>query len=58
MLDLHDFGQSISPCSAFLILTSLETLSLRMQRHCDNALTVVDWLSLTIPRLLGSPILA
>jgi O-acetylhomoserine (thiol)-lyase len=30
--------------NAFLILTGMETLSLRMQRHCDNALKVAQWL--------------
>ena len=45
MLGLRDFGPAISPFNAFLILTGLETLPLRMQRHCDNALTVAEWLS-------------
>ncbi|TIM81015.1 MAG: bifunctional O-acetylhomoserine aminocarboxypropyltransferase/cysteine synthase, partial [Mesorhizobium sp.] len=36
---------AISPFNAFLILTGLETLPLRMQRHCDNAVTVAAWLS-------------
>src|SRR6185437_11111723 len=31
--------------NAFLIQTGLETLPLRMQRHCDNALKVAEWLS-------------
>jgi O-acetylhomoserine (thiol)-lyase len=30
--------------NAFLVLTGIETLPLRMQRHCDNALTVARWL--------------
>ncbi|MBV8426806.1 MAG: PLP-dependent transferase, partial [Hyphomicrobiales bacterium] len=33
-----------SPFNAFLILTGIETLPLRMQRHCDNALVVATWL--------------
>ena len=37
VLGLRDFGPAISPFNAFLILTGLETLPLRMQRHCDNA---------------------
>jgi O-acetylhomoserine (thiol)-lyase len=45
VLGLRDFGPSISPFNAFLIATGLETLPLRMQRHCDNALTVAGWLS-------------
>ena len=45
VLGLRDFGPAISPFNAFLILTGLETLPLRMQRHCDNALTVAEWLS-------------
>jgi O-acetylhomoserine (thiol)-lyase len=45
VLGLRDLGPAISPFNAFLILTGLETLPLRMQRHCDNALTVAGWLS-------------
>ncbi len=37
VLGLRDMGPAISPFNAFLILTGLETLPLRMQRHCDNA---------------------
>jgi O-acetylhomoserine (thiol)-lyase len=42
---LRDLGPAISPFNAFLILTGIETLPLRMQRHCDNALVVAEWLS-------------
>ncbi|MFC5385758.1 O-acetylhomoserine aminocarboxypropyltransferase [Aquamicrobium segne] len=45
VLGLRDLGPAISPFNAFLILTGLETLPLRMQRHCDNALAVAEWLS-------------
>ncbi|MFU0505560.1 O-acetylhomoserine aminocarboxypropyltransferase [Pseudaminobacter sp. NGMCC 1.201702] len=45
VLGLRDFGPAISPFNAFMILTGLETLPLRMQRHCDNALKVAEWLS-------------
>ena len=45
VLGLRDFGPSIAPFNAFLILTGLETLPLRMQRHCDNALAVAEYLS-------------
>jgi O-acetylhomoserine (thiol)-lyase len=45
VLGLRDFGPTISPFNAFLILTGVETLAVRMQRHCDNALEVANWLS-------------
>ena len=41
---LRDLGPALSPMNAFLVLTGTETLPLRMQRHCDNALTVAKWL--------------
>ncbi len=44
VLGLRDLGPSIAPLNAFLIQTGMETLSLRMQRHCDNALKVATWL--------------
>lgn len=44
VLGLRDLGPSISPFNAFLIATGLETLPLRMQRHCDNAHEVAKWL--------------
>ncbi|MFO1123450.1 MAG: O-acetylhomoserine aminocarboxypropyltransferase [Hyphomicrobiales bacterium] len=44
VLGLRDLGPAIAPMNAFLILTGMETLSLRMQRHCDNALKVAKWL--------------
>jgi O-acetylhomoserine (thiol)-lyase len=44
VLSLRDLGPSISPFNAFLILQGIETLSLRMQRSCDNALAVAKWL--------------
>jgi O-acetylhomoserine (thiol)-lyase len=44
VLGLRDLGPSIAPFNAFLILTGMETLGLRMQRHCDNALKVAQWL--------------
>ena len=40
VMGLRDLGPAISPFNAFMILTGIETLPLRMQRHCDNALTV------------------
>jgi O-acetylhomoserine (thiol)-lyase len=44
VLGLRDLGPSIAPFNSFLILTGIETLPLRMQRHCDNALAVAQWL--------------
>lgn len=41
---LRDFGTSQSPFNAFLLLQGLETLSLRVQRHVDNALALAEWL--------------
>jgi O-acetylhomoserine/O-acetylserine sulfhydrylase len=37
---LRDLGPSMNPFAAFLLLQGLETLSLRAQRHCDNALAL------------------
>jgi O-acetylhomoserine (thiol)-lyase len=45
MLALRDIGPAISPFNAFMILTGIETLPLRMQRHCDNAQAVAEWLA-------------
>jgi O-acetylhomoserine (thiol)-lyase len=42
---LRDYGSAISPFNAFLLLQGLETLSLRVQRHVDNALELAKWLS-------------
>jgi O-acetylhomoserine (thiol)-lyase len=44
-LGLRDLGPAISPFNAFLILTGIETLSLRMRRHCDNAQAVAEHLA-------------
>ncbi len=41
---LRDLGPCLSPFNAFLLLQGLETLSLRVQRHCDNALALARWL--------------
>lgn len=41
---LRDFGPAISPFNAFQILQGIETLSLRMERHCSNALEFAKWL--------------
>lgn len=41
---LRDLGPTLSPFNAFLLLQGLETLSLRVQRHVDNALELAQWL--------------
>jgi O-acetylhomoserine/O-acetylserine sulfhydrylase len=41
---LRDFGSSQAPFNSFLLLQGLETLSLRVQRHSDNALVLAQWL--------------
>ncbi len=43
-LALRDLGPCLAPQNAFLVLTGIETLPLRMRRHCDNALAVARWL--------------
>ncbi len=45
VLGLRDLGPAISPFNAFLILTGIETLPLRMQKHCENAKAIAEWLS-------------
>jgi O-acetylhomoserine (thiol)-lyase len=59
---LRDFGSSQSPFNSFLLLQGLETLSLRVQRHVDNALHLAQWLEqhpqvefVTYPGLKSSP---
>jgi len=42
---LRDYGPVISPFNSFLLLLGLETLSLRVQKHVDNALELAQWLS-------------
>ena len=41
---LRDMGAAVSPDNAFALLQGIETLSLRMERHCDNAQRVAEWL--------------
>jgi O-acetylhomoserine (thiol)-lyase len=41
---MRDIGAALSPFNAFLILQGVETLALRMQRHCDNAIKVANFL--------------
>lgn len=59
---LRDFGPAISPFNSFLLLQGLETLSLRVQRHVDNALALAIWLEnhpavahVNYPGLTSSP---
>ena len=44
VLGLRDLGPAIAPMNAFLVLTGIETLSLRMERHCQNTVAVAEWL--------------
>ncbi|KQP50778.1 MULTISPECIES: aminotransferase class I/II-fold pyridoxal phosphate-dependent enzyme [unclassified Methylobacterium] len=62
LFGLRDLGPGLSPMNAFLTLTGIETLPLRMARHCSNARTVaahlkdhpaVEWVS--YPALPGQP---
>jgi len=41
---LRDLGSAVSPFNAFLIAQGIETLSLRIERHVENAVKVADWL--------------
>ena len=59
---LRDLGACLAPLHAFLLLQGLETLSLRVDRHVENALAVVDFLAghprverVNHPSLPGSP---
>ena len=45
VLGLRDLGAAISPFNAFQILTGIETLPLRMERHCENGQKVAEWLN-------------
>lgn len=45
VIGLRDLGPAISPFNAFLILTGIETLPLRMAKHCENALAVAQYLA-------------
>ena len=59
---LRDFGPAISPFNSFMLIQGLETLSLRVQRHVDNALELAKWLNehpqvdkVNYPGLVSSP---
>jgi len=62
---LRDFGPCLSPFNSFLLLQGLETLSLRVQRHAENALYLATWLErhpqvefVYYPGLASSPYLS
>ena len=44
MVGLRDYGSTLSPQSAWNLLQGVETLPLRMERHCSNAQAVAEWL--------------
>jgi len=44
VLGLRDLGPALSPFNAFLVLSGIETLPLRMQKHCDNTIEVAKYL--------------
>jgi O-acetylhomoserine (thiol)-lyase len=44
-LGLRDLGSALSPFNAFMILTGIETLPLRMQKHCENTQAIAEWLT-------------
>jgi O-acetylhomoserine (thiol)-lyase len=59
---LRDFGPAISPFNSFLLIQGLETLSLRVERHVENAMKLAQWLeahpqveSVNYPGLESSP---
>lgn len=62
LLGLRELGPGLSPTNAFLILTGIETLPLRMERHCRNAEAVAGYLaghpavsSVSLPALPDHP---
>ncbi len=59
---IRDFGVALAPLPAFLLNTGLETLHLRMERHCENAMKVATFLEnddmitwVNYPKLKSSP---
>ncbi|KWV92769.1 O-acetylhomoserine aminocarboxypropyltransferase [Erythrobacter sp. YT30] len=45
VLGMRDLGPAMAPMNAFLALTGMETLHLRMERHCENAQALAEWLT-------------
>jgi O-acetylhomoserine (thiol)-lyase len=43
-IGLRDLGPALAPMNAFMLLTGIETLPLRMQKHCDNSMEVARYL--------------
>lgn len=59
---LRDYGSALSPFNAFLLIQGLETLSLRVERHVENAQKIAEWLEqhpqveyVSYPGLKSSP---
>jgi O-acetylhomoserine (thiol)-lyase len=59
---LRDWGPAVSPFNSFLLLQGLETLSLRVERHTENAMALATWLQdhsaiaqVSYPGLAGDP---
>ena len=59
---LRDWGPALSPFNSFLLLQGLETLSLRVERHTENAMALASWLqehpkvaNVSYPGLAGDP---
>jgi O-acetylhomoserine (thiol)-lyase len=62
VIGLRDFGPSLSPFNAFMVIHGMETLSLRMERHCSNAQKLAEFLdqhpkveSVSYPGLASHP---
>ena len=62
MVALRDYGATLNPTAAWNMLQGVETLPLRMQRHCENAQAVAEWLEkhpkvtwVSYPGLKSSP---
>jgi O-acetylhomoserine (thiol)-lyase len=62
METMRTLGPTLSPFAAFLLLQGIETLHLRMPRHCESALAVAQWLAghpavewVNYPLLAGNP---
>ena len=55
---LRDLGAALSPFNAFMTLQGLETLPLRMERHCQNAVAVAEFLAKRAGSDQGDPSVA
>ena len=55
VLGLRDLGPALAPMNAFLALTGMETLHLRMERHCQNAKALAEWLLYRYNQSLAFP---